>query len=131
MSFSIETVDHYDTTKYTPLGTVVHNNVEAVSFYRAIIAAFQAPFGGKNEAIQIAVDRLTERGMVEFRNKIIASFPNTIKVVGLRTNVAEVSGGDDQATFLLLHITGTCLGPYGQIGGKRSKTRRNKKMRRF
>jgi len=126
MSFSLETTDQYDATKYTPLGTVMNNNVEAVSFFRAVIAMFQAPFGGKNNAIQIAVDRLTERGMTEFKNKVSATFPNTLKVVGLRTAITEI-GGEDQQTFILLHVSGTCLGPYGQIGGKRKSTRRNKK----
>ena len=126
MSFSLETTDQYDATKYTPLGTVMNNNVEAVSYYRAVIAMFQAPFGGKNLAIQTAVDRLTERGMAEFKNKISATFPNTVKVVGLRTAITEI-GNDDQQTFMVLHVSGTCLAPYGQIGGKRANTRRNKK----
>jgi hypothetical protein len=64
MSFTLETTDQYDATKYTPMGTVMSNNVEAVSFFRAILGAFQAPFGGKNVAIQTAVDRLTERGII-------------------------------------------------------------------
>jgi len=127
MSFTLETSDQYDATKYTPVGTVMSNNVEAVSFFRALIGAFQAPFGGKNTAIQTAVDRLTERGMVEFKNKVSATFPNTIKVVGLRTSISEV-GGEDQQTFMVLHVSGTCLAPFGQSGGKRSK--KNRKTRR-
>ena len=123
MSFIIETSEQYDSTKYTPLGTVINNNVEAVSFFRAIIAAFQAPFGGKNMAIQNAVDKLTENGIAEFKNKVLAIFPNTVKVVGLKTSITEV-GAEDRQTFMVLHISGTCLAPYGQIGGK---TRRNKK----
>jgi uncharacterized protein YbjQ (UPF0145 family) len=135
MSFTLETTDQYDATKYTPMGTVMSNNVEAVSFFRAILGAFQAPFGGKNIAIQTAVDRLTERGMIEFKNKVSATFPNTLKVVGLRTSIAEV-GGEDQNTFMVLHISGTCLAPFGQSGGKRSGSklksakRNNRKTRR-
>lgn len=124
MSFTLETTDQYDATKYTPMGTVMSNNVEAVSFFRAILGAFQAPFGGKNTAIQTAVDRLTERGMIEFKNKVSATFPNTLKVVGLRTSIAEV-GGEDQNTFMVLHISGTCLAPFGQSGGKRSEGKRS------
>jgi uncharacterized protein YbjQ (UPF0145 family) len=130
MSFTLETTDQYDATKYTPMGTVISNNVEAVSFFRAIIGAFQAPFGGKNTAIQTAVDRLTERGMIEFKNKVSATYPNTLKVVGLRTSIAEV-GGEDQNTFMVLHISGTCLAPFGQSGGKRKrKTKSSKKNNR-
>lgn len=125
MSFSLETTDQYDSSKYTPLGTVMSNNVEAVSFFREFLSAFQAPFGGKNTAIQTAVDRLTERGMTEFKNKVSVTFPNTIKVVGLRTAITEV-GGDDQQTIMVLHVSGTCLAPYGQSGGRR----RNKKTKR-
>lgn len=124
MSFTLETTDQYDATKYTPMGTVMSNNVEAVSFFRAILGAFQAPFGGKNVAIQTAVDRLTERGMIEFKNKVSATFPNTLKVVGLRTSIAEV-GGEDQNTFMVLHISGTCLAPFGQSGGEFSGTKRS------
>lgn len=125
MSFHLETTDQYDANKYTPLGTVISNNVEAVSYFRAFIATFQAPFGGKNMAIQTAVDRLTERGMAEFKNKVLATYPNTIKVVGLKTAINEV-GSEDQQTFMILHISGTCLAPYGQTGG----TRRNKKTKK-
>jgi uncharacterized protein YbjQ (UPF0145 family) len=128
MSFTLETTDQYDATKYTPMGTVMSNNVEAVSFFRAIIGAFQAPFGGKNVAIQTAVDRLTERGMIEFKNKVAATFPNTLKVVGLRTSIAEV-GGEDQNTFMVLHISGTCLAPFGQSGGKRSGGKQKRKTK--
>lgn len=129
MSFTLETTDQYDATKYTPMGTVMSNNVEAVSFFRAILGAFQAPFGGKNTAIQNAVDRLTERGMIEFKNKVSATFPNTLKVVGLRTSIAEV-GGEDQNTFMVLHISGTCLAPFGQSGGKRKQKRKTKSSKR-
>ena len=129
MSFVLETTDQYDATKYTPLGTVIYNNVEAVSFFRAIMAAFQAPFGGKNKAIQEAVDRLTLRGMEEFRNNVTATYPNTVKVVGLRTSVSEV-GGDEQQTFMVLHVMGTCLAPFGQSGGSTKKGKRNTKKTR-
>lgn len=119
MSFILETTDQYDATKYSPLGTVIVNNVEGVSFFRAILGAFQGAFGGKNVAIQTAIDRLTERGMVEFKNKVAATYPNTVKVVGLKTSISE-AGGDDQQTFLVFHATGTCLGPFGQSGGSGS-----------
>lgn len=129
MSFILETSDQYDATKYTPLGTVISNNVEGVSFFRAIVGAFQGVFGGKNAAIQTAADRLLERGMVDFKNKVTTTFPNTIKVVGLRTSITE-SGGEDSQTFLILHVSGTCLGPYGQAGGKRRKNKTKSVKRR-
>jgi uncharacterized protein YbjQ (UPF0145 family) len=130
MAFTLETTDQYDATKYTPIGTVISNNVEAVSFFRAIIGAFQAPFGGKNTAIQTAVDRLLERGMVEFKNKVTATFPNTLKVVGLQTSITEV-GGESQQTFMVLHVSGTCLVPFGQTGGKtKKKTKSAKRINR-
>ena len=128
MSFIMDTTDQFDATKYTSLGSVTSNNVEGVSFFRAILGAFQGTFGGKNDAIQTAVDRLLERGMIEFRNKVSATFPNTLKVVGLRTSITEI-GGEDQNTFLLLHVSGTCLAPVGQIGGAKRKTR-SRKVRR-
>jgi uncharacterized protein YbjQ (UPF0145 family) len=128
MSFILETTDQYDATKYSPLGTVIVNNVEGVSFFRALLGAFQGAFGGKNGAIQTAVDRLTERGIVEFKNRVAASYPNTVKVVGLKTSISE-AGGDDQQTFLVFHATGTCLGPFGQTGGS-SGLRKSRKMPR-
>jgi len=128
MSFILETSDQYDATKYSPLGTVIVNNVEGVSFFRAILGAFQGAFGGKNTAIQTAVDRLTERGIIEFKNKVAATYPNTVKVVGLKTSISE-AGGDDQQTFLVFHATGTCLGPFGQTGGNRRKSRKMPRRR--
>ena len=129
MAFLLETTEQYDNTKYSPLGTVISSNVEGVSYFRAIMGAFQGAWGGKNAAIQTAVDRLTERGLIEFKDKVSVTYPNTIKVVGLRTSITEV-GGEDSQTFLILHVSGTCLGPYGQTGGslRRKKTlRRNRR----
>jgi hypothetical protein len=104
MSFLLETTEQYDNTKYSPLGTLISSNVEGVSYFRAIIGAFQGVWGGKNAAIQTAVDRLTKRGLIEFKDKVSVTYPNTIKVVGLRTSITEV-GGEDSQTFLILHMS--------------------------
>lgn len=124
MTFPVLTTTQYDATKYTPVGTVLLNNVEAISLLRSAFAGFGAVFGGKNTLIQTAVDKLQVNGMAAFTAKVQTTYPNTVLVVGLQTHIAEV-GRDDQQTYMVMTITGTCLVPLGQSGGAlRRHTRR-------
>jgi uncharacterized protein YbjQ (UPF0145 family) len=120
MSFPLLSTTQYDATKYTPVGTVILNNVEGVSLLRNMFAGLGALFGGKNTLIQEAVDRLQARGTAAFTAKVQATYPNTVMVVALHTDISEV-GRDDNATFMVMTMTGTCLVPIGQTGGRRRK----------
>lgn len=120
MSFPVLTTGQFDATKYTPVGTVVVNRVEAISLFRAAFAGLGAAFGGKNTLIQTAVDNLQSRSMAEFTAKVQSTYPNTVMVVNLVTDVSEV-GRDDNATFMVMTMSGTCLTPLGQTGGAKSK----------
>ena len=122
MSFPLLSTQQYDATKYTPVGTVFLNRVEGISLLRNMFAGFGALFGGKNTLIQEAVDRLQARGLQEFTTKVQTTYPNTTMVVGVHTDISEV-GRDEQSTFMVLSITGTCLVPLGQTGGRRLRTR--------
>jgi uncharacterized protein YbjQ (UPF0145 family) len=116
MAFPLLTTTQYDATKYAPVGTVLINNVEAISLFRSAFAGLGAAFGGKNTLIQEAVNRLQQRGLVEFTSKVQATYPNTVLVVALHTDVSEV-GRNDNATFMVMTMSGTCLAPIGQTGG--------------
>ena len=131
MAFPLLTTDQYDATKYTPVGTVVVNRVESISLLRSAFAGLGAAFGGKNTLIQTAVNNLQARSMAEFTAKVQSTYPNTVQVVGLKTDVSEV-GRDESATFMVMTMTGTCLVPLGQTGGSRRnrKTLRNRRGRR-
>ena len=125
MSFTILSTSQYDATKYTAVGTVVLNRVEGISLLRNMFAGIGALFGGKNTLIQEAVDRLQARSLTEFTAKIQATYPNTVQVIGLHTDISEV-GRDDNATFMVMTMTGTCLVPIQTGGG----SRRNKRATR-
>jgi len=125
MAFIFETTDQYDSAKYLPLGTVMCNSVEAVSFTQPML---EPSSSHKGTIIQEAVDRLVKRGMDDFKNKVSVAYPNTVKVVGLKTSVTEV-GREDQHTFMVFHSSGTCLAPFGQMGGFSRKTKRSKTIR--
>ena len=116
MSVQTLTTTQYDATKYTPVGSVLMNQVEAISMLRSAFAGFGAMFGGKNTLIQEAVDRLQTRGLTAFGEKVKNTYPNTAMVIGLQTHISEV-GRDDQQTYMVMTITGTCLVPLGQTGG--------------
>ena len=120
MSFQILSTTQYDATKYTPVGTVVLNNVEGISLLRNVFAGFGALFGGKNTLIQEAMDRLQARAQAAFTAKVQSTYPNTTMVVAYHTDVSEV-GRDENATFMVMTISGTCLVPLGQTGGRRRK----------
>lgn len=118
----------YDATRYTPVGTVLLNSVEGLSLLRNVFAGFGALFGGKNTLIQEAVDRLQTRALQAFTAKVQATYPNTAMVVAFHTDVSEV-GRDENATFMVMTISGTCLAPIGQTGGK-SNTRSRRATKR-
>ena len=120
MSFQMLSTTQYDATKYTPVGTVVVNNVEGISLLRNVFAGFGALFGGKNTLIQEAINRLYSRGHAEFTAKVQSTYPNTTMVVAYHIDVSEV-GRDENATFMVMTVTGTCLVPLGQTGGRRRK----------
>jgi uncharacterized protein YbjQ (UPF0145 family) len=118
MSFPILTTTQYDATKYTPAGSVVLNRVEGISLLRNMFAGIGALFGGKNTLIQEAVDRLQARSLTDFTAKVQATYPNTVQVIALHTDISEV-GRDDNATFMTMTMSGTCLVPIMQNGGGR------------
>jgi uncharacterized protein YbjQ (UPF0145 family) len=125
MAFPLLTTTQYDSTKYTPLGTAMINNVESISLLRSAFASFGAAFGGKNTLIQEAVNRLQQRGLIEFTNKVQSTYPNTVMVVGLQTHVGEV-GRNDKETYMVLTVSGTCLAPIGQTGGRRQTRKQSR-----
>ena len=117
------TTTQYDATKYTPVGSVVLNRVEGISLLRNMFAGIGALFGGKNTLIQEAVDRLQARSLTDFTAKVQATYPNTVQVVALHTDISEV-GRDDRATFMSMTMSGTCLVPI-QTGVQAGGARRN------
>lgn len=123
MSFPIISTGQYDASKYSAIGSVVVNRVESISMLRSAFAGWGAAFGGKNTLIQTAVDNLQTRSLSEFTAKVQATYPNTVMVVNFHTDVSEV-GRDEQATFMVMTISGTCLTPLGQAGGKRKTLKR-------
>jgi uncharacterized protein YbjQ (UPF0145 family) len=123
MSFPILTTTQYDATKYTPAGSVVLNRVEGISLLRNMFAGIGALFGGKNTLIQEAVDRLQARSLTDFTAKVQATYPNTVQVIALHTDISEV-GRDDNATFMTMTMSGTCLVPF-QSGIQTGGVRRN------
>ena len=123
MSFPIISSGQYDANKFTPVGTVIVNRVESISMLRSAFAGWGAAFGGKNTLIQTAVDNLQTAGLSEFTAKVQSIYPNTVLVVNFHTDVSEV-GRDDQATFMVMTVSGTCLTPLGQAGGKRKTLKR-------
>jgi uncharacterized protein YbjQ (UPF0145 family) len=118
MSFPILTTTQYDATKYSAVGTVVINRVEGISLLRNMFAGIGALFGGKNTLIQEAVDRLQARSLTDFTAKVQSTYPNTVQVISLHTDISEI-GRDESATFMTMTMSGTCLVPIIQTGGGR------------
>jgi hypothetical protein len=128
MSFPILTTTHYDTSKYSPVGSVVYTRVEAISLFRSGLAGFGAIFGGKNHLIQGAIDTLQTAGLGEFTNKVQSVYPNTVQVIGLNFSINDVGPGDQNTMYLILTITGTCLVPLGQSGGSKKRLTFKKRL---
>jgi uncharacterized protein YbjQ (UPF0145 family) len=125
MPLTLLTTNQYDDTKYKAVGTVILNQVESISLIRGVFAGFGGMLGGKNTLIQEAVDRLQKRAMDEFTAKVQKTYQETVQVVALHTDVSEV-GRDDNSTYMVMTITGTCLVPLNKqpIGGRRTRVRR-------
>ena len=115
MSFKILTTDQYDATKYQPAGSIVINRVETISMLRGFVGGITGMFGGKNDMIQGAMDRLTSRGVQDFKEKVAASYPQTALVVGFDSMVTDI-GRDEQNQYIVIHLKGTCLVPIGAAG---------------
>lgn len=131
MPLTLLTINQYDPTKYTAVGTVILNQVESISLIRGVFAGFGGMLGGKNTLIQEAVDRLQKRAMDEFTAKVQKTYPETVQVVALHTEVSEV-GRDDNSTYMVMTITGTCLVALNKqavqpIGGRRKTLKRVRK----
>lgn len=126
MSFPIITSGQYDATKYTALGSVLINRVEALSLLRADFASFGALFGGKNQLIQGAIDQMQTAGLAEFTAKVQSVYPNTVQVVGMQYDISDVGRNDNSTMYMVLTISGTCLAPIGQTGGGKRKTLKRK-----
>ena len=123
MPLTLLTTNQYDETKYKAVGTVILNQVESISLIRGVFAGFGAMLGGKNTLIQEAVDRLQKRSINEFTAKVQQTYPETVQVVALHTDVSEV-GRNDNSTYMVMTIMGTCLVPLNKqavqpIGGRR------------
>jgi uncharacterized protein YbjQ (UPF0145 family) len=128
MPLTLLTINQYDETKYKAVGTVILNQVESISLIRGVFAGFGGMLGGKNTLIQEAVDRLQKRAMDEFTAKVQKTYPETVQVVALHTDVSEV-GRDDNSTYMVMSIRGTCLVPLNKqavqpMGGRRKTLKR-------
>ena len=135
MSFPILTTTQYDATKYTPMGTVIINRVEALSMMRSAFAGFTGAFGGQNSLIQTAIDNLQNSSLQDFTSKVQSTYPNTAMVVSLHSDISEVGrSAGDTTSYMVMTMSGTCLAPIGMAGGKRStatKTMRRKRHARI
>jgi uncharacterized protein YbjQ (UPF0145 family) len=128
MSFPILTTTQYDATKYTPMGTVIINRVEALSMMRSAFAGFTGAFGGQNSLIQTAIDNLQNSGLQDFTSKVQSTYPNTAMVVSLHTDISEVGrSAGDTTSYMVMTMSGTCLAPIGQAGGARRRKTMNRR----
>jgi uncharacterized protein YbjQ (UPF0145 family) len=127
MSFPILTTTQYDATKYTPVGTVIINRVEALSMMRSAFAGFTGAFGGQNSIIQTAIDSLQNGGLQDFTAKVQSTYPNTAMVISLHTDISEVGRSAGETTsYMVMTMSGTCLAPIGMAGGHRRTFRRSR-----
>ena len=132
MSFKILTTSQYDNTLYEPLGSAIIVNVETISLFRNMIGSFTGIFGGTNGAATDGMRRMQDRLIRDFRLEVSKKYPNTALVVGVDTDITQMSSGDNKNTYIVMKMFGTCLGnisvPLNQSGGKR-KSRGTRKRR--
>jgi hypothetical protein len=128
MSYPILTTSQYDPSKYVPVGSVMINQVEAISLFRSILGGFTSAFGGAQPIIQEAIDRLQSRGLEALTQKIQMTYPNTIMANSLNTDISHITGTNDSGSYIIMTMTVTCYVPAGIVmsGGKR----KNKTSRR-
>ena len=127
MSYPILSTMQYDATKYTPIGTIHINQVEAISLFRSIFGGIGATFGGPNSIIQEAIDRLQNRGMQTLSQKIQQTYPNTVYVNSLHSDISHINGENNSGSYIVLTMTATCYIPaqiVGVGGGKRRTIKR-------
>jgi hypothetical protein len=128
MSFPILTTTQYDPAKYVPVGAVMINQVEAISLFRSILGGFTSAFGGAQPIIQEAINRLQARGLDALTQKIMQTYPNTILVNSLHSDISHITGSNDSGSYIIMTMTGTCYVPVSgpAFGGGRKKTLKRK-----
>ena len=132
MSYPILTTTQYDPAKYAPVGSVMINQVEAISLFRSVLGGFTSAFGGAQPIIQQAIDSLQINGLAMLTQKIQQTYPNTVMVNCLRTDISNISGDHNGGSYIVMTMTATCYVPVymagGSIaGGSKRKTLKNRK----
>jgi uncharacterized protein YbjQ (UPF0145 family) len=100
-------------------------HVEAISALRSLVADFGAMFGNKSELITKKLDDAMRGAFQSLEAKVKESHPTAVGVVGIRTQLGEVSR-DDANGLISIVITGTVVLPKSKGG----KTRKRKGMRK-
>jgi uncharacterized protein YbjQ (UPF0145 family) len=126
MSYPILTTNQYDPSKYAPVGSVLINQVEAISLFRSIFGGITSAFGGAQPIIQEAIDRLQARGLEALTQKIQMTYPNTVMVNSLRTDISNVEGTNDSGSYIIMTMTATCYVPVDMMRGGKRKNRASK-----
>lgn len=127
MSYPILTTTQYDPTKYYPMGSVMINQVEAISLFRSILGGFTSAFGGAQPIIQEAIDRLQARGLDVLTTKIQQTYPNTIMANSLHTDISHITGDNNSGSYIIMTMTVTCYAPVMSGGGRKNTTLKKRK----
>jgi uncharacterized protein YbjQ (UPF0145 family) len=118
------TTSDYDKTKYDIAGIVYSTHVEAVSAFRSFAASFGAMFGDKSEMITKKLYDAHKGAFEELMKNAIVRYPDSVGVVGVKTELSEINlGGEGASDLIAIIITGTAVVPKGTkvpgIGGQR------------
>jgi uncharacterized protein YbjQ (UPF0145 family) len=122
MSFPILTTTQYDPAKYIPVGSISINQVESLSLFRSVFGGIGATFGGPNSMIQEAINRLQARSMDALIHKIQQTYPNTILVNSLHSDISHITGDNNSGSYIIMTMTATCYVPTSTIGGNKRRT---------
>lgn len=128
----LSTLDFFETDKYKVGGLVTATHVEAISAFRSFFAELRGAFGNKSEMLTKKLQDAHNGAFATLIENTQARYPNAVGVVGIRTELGEISNMEGGPGFLTVIVTGTAIVPKMGGGSRRRRRRivRHRKTRR-
>jgi uncharacterized protein YbjQ (UPF0145 family) len=121
----LSTVSSFDTDKFKIGGLVSATHVEAISAFRSFFADLRGMLGNKSEMLTKKLQDAHNGAFATLLENATAKYPSAAGIVGIRTEMGEMSNSEGGPGFLTIIVTGTTIIPKTS-GGSRRRTRRRR-----
>ena len=125
----LSTTDAFDTNKFKIGGLVTATHVEAISAFRSFFADLRGMLGNKSEMLTKKLQDAHNGAFATLLQNAAAKYPNAGGIVGVRTEMGEMSNSEGGPGFLTIIVTGTAIVPKTSGGSRRRRATRRRRRR--